>query len=509
MKTPRFFAILCSLFLVLASSAVAASSAKHYMLVYTWNKDIQRTLDDRNKLARVLSLQIDRQLQIVGNGHAFGVIYPLNGTLAQARKLALNQSNKLKLAGFNPAGIEPAGNYSKLYHLLLTQSSDPNRLKIIYARITGKLPAADRDNLQVEKIGARNYGLIYHCWANKSETNKLARGRKTALGNLVPKLIAAQERSILPAMVTVPTDTQTDNALRIPKKRCRIAISPQQKRQGADTALESAALAKPPNSRAVAGINSKVQDFLREQRSKGKLQRQERTALVAFDLTNNTYLANINSQSSFQAASMIKPFVALAFFHQVDKGKLTYSSKHRQMMEQMIQHSDNQATNWFIRQLGGPTRCNTLVNNEYGRLFRQVRIREYIPPGGKTYKNSALPQDYVQFLKALWNKQLPYSQEMLRVMSLPGRDRIFWGTDVPSGTLVYNKTGTTAHLCGDMGILVTKTKNGERVPYAIVGIVERSSVPKDYKQWMVHGGGVIRDFSSLVYEEMKRKYNLL
>ena len=138
-----------------------------------------------------------------------------------------------------------------------------------------------------------------------------------------------------------------------------------------------------------------------------------------------------------------------------------------------------------------------------------MRVREYIPPGGKTYKNSALPQDYVQFLKALWNKDLPYSEEMLRVMSLPGRDRIFWGTDVPRGTLVYNKTGSTAHLCGDMGILVTRTKNGQRVPYAIVGIVERPSVPQNYKQWMHHGGGVIREFSTLVYEEMKRKYNLL
>ncbi len=426
MKPPRIFTILCLLFLVLASSAVAAPSAKHYALVYTWNKDIQRALDDRTKLARALSLRIDRELQIVGNGQVFGVIYPLNGTLAQARKLALNQSNKLKLAGFNPAGIEPAGNYNKRYHLLLTQNSDPNRLKKGYARITGKLPAADRDNLQVKKK-------------------------------------------------------------RLPQLRPYL----------------------PPNSRAVAGINSKVQDFLREQRSKGKLQRQERTALLAYDLTNNTYLASINSQSSFQAASMIKPFVALAFFYQVDKGKLKYSSKHRQMMEQMIQHSDNQATNWFIRQLGGPAKCNTLVNKKYGRLFRQVRIREYIPPGGKSYKNSALPQDYVQFLKALWNRQLPYSQEMLRVMSLPGRDRIFWGTDVPSGTLVYNKTGTTAQLCGDMGILVTKSKNGKRVPYAIVGIVERSSAPKNYKQWMVHGGGVIREFSSLVYGEMKHKYNLL
>ena len=232
-------------------------------------------------------------------------------------------------------------------------------------------------------------------------------------------------------------------------------------------------------------------------------------ALVAYDLSNNTYVASVNAQRSFQAASMIKPFVALAFFDQVERGKLQYGPTHRQMMEEMIQHSDNEATNWLIRQVGGPARCNAVINGQYGKLFGKVRIVEYIPPGGRTYKNSARPQDYVQFLRALWNNQLPHSQEMMRVMSLPGRDRIFCGTEVPQGTMVYNKTGTTSLLCGDMGILVTRSKNGQKVPYAVVGIVERPTLAKDYKQWMASGGGVIRDFSSLVYEEMKQKYNLM
>ncbi len=230
---------------------------------------------------------------------------------------------------------------------------------------------------------------------------------------------------------------------------------------------------------------------------------------MVYDLTNNNYLLSINSNRSFQAASMIKPFVALAFFHQVEKGKLAYTPQHRHLMEAMIQQSNNAATNWFIRQVGGPARCEAILKREYNQIFKQVKVTEYIPPGGRTYQNSAQPSEYIQFLKALWNNQLPSSNEMLRLMSLPGRDRIFYGTDVPNGTLVYNKTGTTAHLCGDMGILAPRDKNGERIPYAIVGIVERPSSPADYKQWMHTSGGVIRDFSTLVYEEMKRKHNLL
>jgi beta-lactamase class A len=177
------------------------------------------------------------------------------------------------------------------------------------------------------------------------------------------------------------------------------------------------------------------------------------------------------------------------------------------MMERMIQHSDNEATNWFMRQVGGPARCQALLKKEYGPLVRRVNICEYIPPGGKTYRNSAQPTDYIAYLKALWQHRLPHSREMLRVMALPGRDRIYWGTQLPKGTQVYNKTGTTAHLCGDMGIIVPPGKR--QAPYIIVGIVQRPSKPKDFKHWMVSGGNVIRDFSTLVYREMQDRYTFL
>ena len=94
-------------------------------------------------------------------------------------------------------------------------------------------------------------------------------------------------------------------------------------------------------------------------------------------------------------------------------------------------------------------------------------------------------------------------------MSLPGRDRLYDGTPIPQGTLVYNKTGSTAHLCGDMGILVPRDRNGKRYPYIVVGVIQRDSRPKNYGNWMLTRGNVIRQVSTLVYEEMKRQYRLL
>jgi len=94
-------------------------------------------------------------------------------------------------------------------------------------------------------------------------------------------------------------------------------------------------------------------------------------------------------------------------------------------------------------------------------------------------------------------------------MALPGRDRIYCGTSIPQGTLVYNKTGTTAKLCGDMGILAPKGQNGRRYPYVVVGIIEKQRSAGNYGHWAMARGNVIRKISSMIYQEMKANYNLL
>jgi beta-lactamase class A len=60
-----------------------------------------------------------------------------------------------------------------------------------------------------------------------------------------------------------------------------------------------------------------------------------------------------------------------------------------------------------------------------------------------------------------------------------------------------------------MGILVPRDRNGKRYPYIVVGVIQRDSRPKNYGNWMLTRGNVIRQVSTLVYEEMKRQYRLL
>jgi beta-lactamase class A len=523
LKLLNYF-ITCVLFLLLQTVLADAAQSQRYDLAYSWGKDIGQVLEYRQKVAVLLGLKIDSQLQVVGRGQEYGIVWPVKGTLEETKKTAQSQMQKLQRAGLKPAQTIKTNAYHNLYNVRYTLGPNLEIIKRDFSSINNSLGKQVSGKLFIEKIDSHNFLIVYRCWMSKAAALRFAQQHRSRLKkNKIPTtIISAVHRPAVQADTALLSETpntpgrqvsrtSSPRIIQLQKTAKRTIGSPQARINDKNIASKtqrtgSTIQALPPS--ASTPLNNRMAAFLQEQKKKGRI-RKERTAWVVYDLTNNTYVLSINSQRQFQAASMIKPFVALAFFHQVDKGKLTYTREHRRMMEAMIQHSSNPATNWFIRQVGGPSRCEAILKNHYKQLFKQVKIKEYIPSNGRTYKNSAQPSEYIQYLRALWNYQLPHSKEMLRVMSLPGRDRLCSGTDVPASTLVYNKTGSTAQLIGDMGILAPRGKNGRTVPYAIVGIVEGSARAADYKQWMQASGGVIRDFSSLVYEEMKQKHNLL
>ncbi|MCL2789487.1 MAG: class A beta-lactamase-related serine hydrolase [Desulfobulbus sp.] len=479
--------LVVALLLTQAADVVAATQSRRYALAYSWDMKWQRVFDYRQRIATLLELQPDSQLKIVAREQEYGIVWNINAPLAQAKKQAEQQNVRLRRAGLKSAQVVATTSFSSLYHIRVSQASGPDALQEEYTRLKNALgPRGEK--LAIEQTDSRIWAIIYRGWEKKGEAEKSARDLASRLPrtNRAPVLIAAMDR---PAVAIVPAPSLAED-----RKKPADAIKNQERASS--------------RQEAGAGFNTRISSLLQAEIRKANMSPQVRTGWAAYDLTADKYIVSINLNQSFQAASMIKPFVALAFFHQVDKGKASYTRQHRQMMEAMIQHSSNQATNWFIRQLGGPTRCEALLKKEYGHLIGQLKFKEYIPPDGRTYLNSVQPYGYIQFLKALWRYQVPNAKELLRVMTLPGPDRLVYGTHLPNSIEVYDKTGTTALLCGDMGILVARDKEGRKVPYAVVGIVERSTKPADYKQWMQASGNVIRKFSSLVYEEMQQKYNL-
>ena len=280
--------------------------------------------------------------------------------------------------------------------------------------------------------------------------------------------------------------------------------------------VDHAAVAEKPVAKAPVAkrarlndIETAVEDYVKKARARGAINRDERTAWSVYDFTTGEKLVDINEDAKFQAASLVKPFFAMAFFHQVKQGKLRYDSRSKRHMERMIQRSNNSSTNWIMRQVGGPPAVQRILRRNYPGVFENTEIVEYIPAGGRTYRNKASVHDYSRFLYALWQGNIPGAGEIKRLMALPGRDRIYTGaSSIPKGTKVYNKTGSTAKLCGDMGILVVRGRDGKRYPYTIIGVIEKGAGARNYRAWIRSRGNVIREVSNIVYDGISRHHGL-
>ena len=260
-------------------------------------------------------------------------------------------------------------------------------------------------------------------------------------------------------------------------------------------------------------LQYQVNHYIQGLRRSGRIPRDEQTAWSVYDFTTGEKLVSINEERPLQAASMVKPFVAQAYFyrHVADRRAFPYDDQIQQRMAAMIRHSCNNQTNYFITRAGGsPGGLERLLKQQAGWIFKQTRIVEYIPQGGRTYRNQASARDYSRFLYAAWNDRLPMCREVLRHMGLTSGDRILRGsTGIPSCTKLYNKTGSTAHLCGDMGIVVAKGGNGKSYPYIFIGIIQKANRTGNYTTWIRDRGNVLREVSSLVYAFMKKRHHLV
>jgi beta-lactamase class A len=255
------------------------------------------------------------------------------------------------------------------------------------------------------------------------------------------------------------------------------------------------------HSKELKGLEKAVEAYIDELRRAGKIAKDERTGWSVYDFTTGKKLVTINEDVQFQAASLVKPFIVAAFFHKVKQGKLKYGPKSRRHMQRMIQYSDNASTNWVIRHVGGPQSVQQILKQHYPAIFQDTLLVEYIPANGRTYKNRASVHDYSRFLYAVWNKQIAGASEIKRLMALPGADRLYTGVpEVPRGTRVYNKTGSTAQLCGDMGILSVKGADGKRYPYILIGIIEKQRSAQNYTTWIRSRSEIIRKVSAIVYK---------
>lgn len=282
--------------------------------------------------------------------------------------------------------------------------------------------------------------------------------------------------------------------------RSRLAAAPPQIPKPVPAAIDTS---------TAEAVEQAVERHVKRLRAERRIAPDERTAWSVYDFTSGQKLVTINEDRPLQAASLIKPFVAAAFLSEVQRGKLRYGPKSRRRLERMIQVSDNGATNWALRKLGGPRRVERLLRSRYPGIFQNTRLVEYIPRDGRTYRNRASARDYSRFLYALWNDRFARSRELKRLMALPGPDRMKQrASQVPDDARVFNKTGSTARLCGDMGILLVTDARGRQIPYTFIGIIQKERRAPNYGAWLRARSRVIGEVSDIVFSAISKRYRV-
>ena len=185
-------------------------------------------------------------------------------------------------------------------------------------------------------------------------------------------------------------------------------------------------------------LEAGIDRYIKSNRFRRRLASTDRTSFVVYDISKGKKVVSINEDQPMMAASLIKNFVMLVYFHEVRQGRLHHTNQNRRQLKNMIQRSYNTSTNYFIRLLGGPDRVNQLLKWNYP-YFEHTRIVEYIPNGGRTYRNMTSAHDMNRFYNQLWLGRLPHSPKMKHYLRLPKGDRLYDKTCIPRGVHVYNK----------------------------------------------------------------------
>jgi beta-lactamase class A len=465
-------------------SVLGRTGSGGYDISYIWHSDLDSALDYMEQVGQALGPDIRRRLRLVrgGTGH-YGVIYDCDvRNPAVAEETAREQSAGLAESGLDSASVIEDTGYEELYNIVYGKGPNLEAHKKNFETVSRHLGPNVKKRLVIEETPDGEFALVYKRYGDRASAMEIVQSHADSLKGtgISVSLIHEQNNDVVYGEASFIHES-----------------------------IEETAPAASETAPIVSDIEQRIETYISDLRKDGSISWDEQTSWSVYDFTSNTKLVTINEDVSRQAASMIKPFVALAFLHKTRYGSFIYGPKTRSLLQRMIQLSDNGATNAMIDLLGGPRAVDRILTQNYPGIFRETRIIEKIPLGGRTYLNQASAHDYSRFLYALWTDQLPYAKELRRLMALPNRDRLYDGVpNIPIGTLVYHKTGTTSRLCGDFGILAPKGRDGKRYPYTMVAIIEKANRTRNLSSWIGARGSLIRKVSAMVYDVIKAKHNL-
>ena len=257
-------------------------------------------------------------------------------------------------------------------------------------------------------------------------------------------------------------------------------------------------------------LEKTIDALVKQYRPKKGLTYSDRTSFVVYDISRSKKLVSINEDTPRMAASLIKNFVMLVYFHEVKHGRLQHTNRNQRHLKNMIQFSSNSSTNYFIRLIGGPYAVNRKLKANYP-YFKQTKIIEYIPTNGRTYRNKTSAHDLNRFFVQLWHENLPHSKKMMHYFELPNGDYIYKKTRIPTSVKVLNKTGTVYGLIGDSGIIIMRDPQGKLRPYVFTGLIEDRSKAYGRRRisfgaWVGQRANILRRVSEKAYGYIYKSY---
>lgn len=183
--------------------------------------------------------------------------------------------------------------------------------------------------------------------------------------------------------------------------------------------------------------------------------------------TDSTEEVASNSKAQ-RAASNIKLFILITAYQQVNEGKLNLNDKYtlkdsdkvngtgeirnmssgseismQDLLEDMMEDSDNTAANIVIRQLGGMDKVNAQIKKigaKDTKLERMLMDTDALKDGKDNYTSVA---DLGMVLKKIYNHQMvstKYDNAMLDILK-KNNNHTKLPHDLPEEATVYNKTG--------------------------------------------------------------------